>query len=184
MLQSEGGEPLTQTVYLRVSSKHLILASAMFRKMLDSDQFSEGRTLHSNGNLIIPLPDDSEALIILMYIVHGMTNLVPRKVTLDTLTKLAILIDYYQLHVAVGLVSGTWIADQKQRSFPKSYVPEVIPWLYISWVFLMEDEFTQLTRILQYESDDRLEDIIGKDLLIPAPIVGEYESFILTGTSC
>lgn len=93
--QLEGEGPLTQTVYLRVSSKHLILASAMFRKMLGSDQFFEGRTLHSNGNLVIPLSDDSEALIILMYIVHGMTNLVPRKVTLDTLTKLAILIDYY-----------------------------------------------------------------------------------------
>ncbi len=117
--QSEGAEPLTQTVYLRVSSKHLILASAMFRNMLSSDKFSEGQGLHSKGSLIIRLPDDSEAPITLMYIVHGMTKAVPRKVTLNTLTKLAILINYYQLHEPVEFVSDLWIADLKQKFFRK-----------------------------------------------------------------
>ncbi|KAL5346669.1 hypothetical protein ACLOAV_008376 [Pseudogymnoascus australis] len=173
--QSEGGEPLTQKVYLRVSSKHLILASAMFRNMLSSDKFSEGQGLHSKGSLIIRLPDDSEALITLMYIVHGMTKAVPRKVTLDTLTKLAILVNYYQMHEAVGFVSDMWIADLKQESFPESFDPEVLPWLFISWVFSMRHEYAQLTRILEYESDDRLEDNIDNNLFIPASIINRIQ---------
>ena len=168
-----GGEPLTQTVCLRVSSKHLILASAMFRNMLSSDKFSEGQDLHSKGSLIIRLPDDPEALITLMHIVHGMTRAVPRKVTLDTLTRLAILVNYYQLHEAVEIFSDMWVTDLKQKSFPTSYDSEVIPWLFISWVFLMRDEFAQLTRILENEGDDRWEDNIGKNLFIPASIISE-----------
>ncbi|KFY67656.1 hypothetical protein V496_01480 [Pseudogymnoascus sp. VKM F-4515 (FW-2607)] len=173
--QSEGGEPLTKSVYLRVSSKHLIVASAVFDKMLGSDQFSEGQTLHSSGNLVMPLSDDSEALIILMHIVHVMTNSVPREVTLDTLTKLAILIDYYQLHEAVGFVSELWIADLKQKSFPRSLDAEVIPWLFISRVFSMKYEYAQLTQILEYESDDRLEDNIDNNLPIPASIIDRIQ---------
>lgn len=133
----------------------------------------EGCGLHSEGTLVIPLSDDSNALIILMYIVHGMTKKVPRNVTLDTLTKLAILVNYYQLHEAVGFFSETWIGDLKQKSFPKSLDAEVIPWLFISRVFSMNHEYAQLTQILEYESDDRLEDNIDNNLPIPASIISE-----------
>lgn len=145
----------------------------MFRNMLSSDTFSEGQDLRSKGSLIIRLPDDPEALITLMYIVHGITRRVPRKVTLGTLTKLATLINYYQLHEAVEIFSDIWLADLKQKSFPTNYDSEVIPWLFISWVFLKRDEFAQLTRILVNESDDRWEDDIGKNILIPASIISE-----------
>ncbi|KFY30484.1 hypothetical protein V493_01874 [Pseudogymnoascus sp. VKM F-4281 (FW-2241)] len=177
-LQSEGVhlQPRsTQTDYLRVSSKHLILASAMFRTMLSSDKFVEGQRLRSDGNLVMRLSDDSEALIILMNTIHGITKSIPRKVTLETLTELAILINYYQLHEVVGLASEMWIADLKQKSFPTCYVPEVINWLFISWVFLMRDEFARLTRILELESDDRLEDKISKSRFIPASIISRIQ---------
>ncbi|KFY53145.1 hypothetical protein V496_07855 [Pseudogymnoascus sp. VKM F-4515 (FW-2607)] len=182
--ETAGGKPLTPTVYLRVSSKHLILASAMFRNMLSSDKFSEGQDLRSKGNLIIRLPDDAEVLITLMYIVHGITRRVPRKITLDTLTKLATLINYYQLHEAVEIFSDMWLADLKQKSFPTSYDSEVIPWLFVSWVFLMRDEFAQLTRILVNESDDRWEDDIGKNLLIPASIINEIQEHRIEAIGC
>jgi hypothetical protein len=163
----------TRTIYLRVSSRHLILASAMFRTMLSSDKFSEGRSLHSEGNLIIKLPDDPAALIILMYIVHGMTRKVPRHVPLDTLARLASLVSYYQLHEAVELFSDTWIANLKQKAFPRTRVPDAIPWLFVSWVFQKENEFEKITRILEHESDDRLEENVDESFLIPASIVSE-----------
>jgi hypothetical protein len=166
-------------VYLRVSSKHLILASTYFRTMLGPTEYPEGRTLHSEGNVLIPLPDDdSRALAILMYIVHGMTRKVPRHVTLRTLTTLAGLVNYYQLHEAVELFSDTWIANLEE-GLPGSNLNVVLQWLFISWVFQKGDKFKKMSRILERESDDRLEDGVDESIPIPASIISELTCFKL-----
>jgi len=166
-------EPLaleyTFNVYLRVSSKHLILSSDMFRKMLGSDTFRESGVLRSNGSFHLELSDDPEALIMLMYIVHGMTRKVPRDIPLDTLVEFAVLVNYYKVHESVELFSDIWISNLKTKSFPNSYNPEeVLSWLFISWVFEKADDFEKLTRILIYESDDKLPEHV-KHVNIPIP---------------
>jgi hypothetical protein len=139
----------TQTVYLRVSFRNLILASAMFNSMLLSDTFPEGRDLRSKGSLVIKLSDDAEALIILMYIVHGMTRKVRRNIPLFTLAKLAELVNYYQLHEVVEIFSDSWVANLERTLSLKSYDPELVPpWLFISWVFRKGDQFEKMTQIL------------------------------------
>ena len=165
----------TLTVYLRVSSRHLILASAMFNSMLNSDTFSEGRTLRSEGNLVVKLSDDPEALTVLMHIVHGMTRKVPRNVPLHTLADLANLVNYYKLHEAVELFSDTWVTGLRQKLPLESYDPEVLlRWFFISWVFQKGYDFKKMTRILICEGDDRLEDNVDNERIpIPASIMRE-----------
>jgi len=94
-------------VHMRVSSKHLILASPTFRSMLGPG-FEEGQRLRIEGSTELALGDDDpDAFEILLNIIHGLTRKVPRSVTLDMLTKLAVLINYYQMHEAVELFSDT-----------------------------------------------------------------------------
>lgn len=174
--EAERELPSSKVVYLWVSSKHLILTSAIFKTMLSPDTFFEGRSLQHRGNVVIPLEDDPNSLVILMNIIHGMTRKVPRTVTLDTLTMLAHLVSYYHLHEVVELFSDTWIANLKHKSFPTSYSPEVIPWLFISWVFKKGNEFEKLTCILEHESDGKLQediDSINKNFLIPHLVVSK-----------
>jgi len=45
---------------------------------------------------------DEEALLILMNIIHGHTQEVPRTVDLELLTRMAEIVDYYELHEASG----------------------------------------------------------------------------------
>ena len=143
----------------------------MFKAMLGSNTFAEGNTLRSQGNLTMQLPDDPEALIILMYIVHGITRKVPRNVPLNTLTELAKLVDYYCLHEAVELFSDTWVANLKEKAFPKSYNPEVVSWLFISWVFHKGDAFERMTQAMICECDDKsLNDIEHENIPIPPSI--------------
>ena len=177
--QEEPARDYTMTVYLRVSSRHLILASAMFKAMLSSDTFPEGRTLRSEGSLVIKLSDDLDALIILMYTVHGITRKVPRNIPLYFLADLAHLVNYYNLHEAVELFSDTWVAWTRQNLTLNSYDPEVVlRWLFISWVFQKGDDFEKMTRILIRESDDGLEDDIKDEQVpIPASIIGGYQKF-------
>ncbi len=83
--------------HVRVSSKHLILASPVFKRILQPS-FKEGQEVSSQGYIELPLPDDDPApLLILLHLIHGRIRKVPRTVDLGMLTNLAILVDKYEL---------------------------------------------------------------------------------------
>lgn len=74
----------------KVSSKHLTLASPYFKKMLEGP--------YKEANL--PCPEvtieefDSEALKILLNIIHGKNSNIPRFLSLDMLAKVSEWVDY------------------------------------------------------------------------------------------
>lgn len=81
------------TCHFRVSSQCIIIASPVFRAMLQGG-FKESLTLKSTGELRLQLPDDDpDSFTILLDILHHHTKKVPRLVSLSRLTKLAILIN-------------------------------------------------------------------------------------------
>lgn len=179
-LTSRETKPRVEKVQMRASSKHLILASSTFRISLGSDTFSEGRILRTEGSLVIPLPDeDPDAMIILLNIIHGLSSKVPRRVDLNMLSKLAVAVNYRQMHEAVELWSDTWIENLKRdEGLPGSYIPEILlPWLFIFWVFRKDEDFRNMSQILQRESDDKLENEVGTVSVgpyIPASIIREF----------
>jgi hypothetical protein len=170
-LGGESWETESSTVdcHFLISSKHMILASSVFKAMLQGD-FSEGLKLRATGELELPLPDDDpDAFVILLNIIHGHNRKVPRLVDLSLLIRIAILVDKYQMLERVEIFSDMWI-DELQGSkngIPKSLTPDVLSWLSISWVFNKADPFRQLTRILAMEGDD---DMGGEKLqVLPIP---------------
>ncbi|KAH7363900.1 hypothetical protein BKA65DRAFT_446423 [Rhexocercosporidium sp. MPI-PUGE-AT-0058] len=153
-------KPNVEKVQMRVSSKHLILASPTFRTSLGSGTYPEGRTLQSEGHLVIPLPDDDpDVMIILMNIIHGHSSEVPRRLDLSMLSKIAIAVNHRRMHEAVGIWSETWIENLKRdEGLPSSYTPDaVLSWLFIFWVFREAEGFRNMSGILVRESDGSLE---------------------------
>ncbi|KAL8907443.1 MAG: hypothetical protein Q9207_001413 [Kuettlingeria erythrocarpa] len=64
----------SQIFHVRVSPKHLILASPVFKRMLQIS-FKEGQQLSSQGHTELPLPDDNPAaLLVLLNLIHGNTR--------------------------------------------------------------------------------------------------------------
>jgi BTB/POZ domain len=107
-------------VGIRASSRHLILASAYFRRMLKG-AWIESNTLQSEGYLRIEETDlDSSALRILMDIIHGRTRRVPKALSLEMLAKIAIIVDYYECHEVVEVFSRMWIKELKE-TVPGTY---------------------------------------------------------------
>jgi hypothetical protein len=45
-------------IRMLVSSRHLMLASPVFKAMLQYSNFKEGEELHANGRAEVPMPDD------------------------------------------------------------------------------------------------------------------------------
>ncbi|CZR60537.1 uncharacterized protein PAC_10433 [Phialocephala subalpina] len=143
---------LNQPVHMRVSSRHLMLASPVFAAMLDRNKFKEGVTLHSEGSVDIELPDDDpDAFIVLLNLVHGHTRMVPRKTTLFILTQIAVLINKYHMLEVAEFFSDMWIRRLSKRGLPDrydGYRQEVMSWLFISWVFEKPKIFKPMTMVL------------------------------------
>lgn len=159
-------------VHMRVSSKHLILASPTFRSMLGPN-FEEGQRLRIEGSTDIALGDDDpDAFEILLNIIHGLTRKVPRTVSLEMLTKISVLVNYYQMQEVVELFSDTWIEHLAREGLPVSHGPEAVSWLLIAWVFHKPLEFRAVSRAIELGCDEKLEDEFDETFPIPPPVIG------------
>ncbi|KAE9378231.1 hypothetical protein N431DRAFT_435404 [Stipitochalara longipes BDJ] len=163
-----------EKVRMLVSSKHMRVASPVFRAMLQQKNFKEGRELSSKGGLELPLPDDDAiAMIVLLDVIHGRNRRVPRKIDLDLVNRISILVDKYQMAEAVGMVSDVWI-DNLRNDIPKEYDPNVIEvhrWLAISWVFGRGDVFKTITKLVQCNCYSDLEFRLEDNLPIPKTVI-------------
>jgi len=180
---SQETKPRVEQVQMRVSSKHLILASSTFRISLGSDTYSEGRILKVEGTLALPLPDeDPDVMIILLNIIHGLSSKVPRRVDLNMLTRLTVAVNHRHMHETVELWSDTWIENLKRdEELPGNYTPEIVlSWLFIFWVFRKDEGFRKMSQILETECDQSLESELGAVYVgphIPASIISEFATW-------
>jgi hypothetical protein len=130
---NENKEDRATDIHMLVSSKHMKLASRVFKAML-SNNFSEGHALHSSGKLELPLPDDDPAAFkILLNIIHGQPRVVPHQVGLTLCSRLAATIDKYELHEVVEVFSDIWMKHLR-NGLPESSTPDLLQWLLIAWV--------------------------------------------------
>ncbi|OAX79630.1 hypothetical protein ACJ72_06047 [Emergomyces africanus] len=156
-----------QEVLIRASSRHLILASSVFRAMLQR-KFSESDALHKSGSVEIPLPDDDpDAFLILLNIIHARMRKVPIELDIDTYTQVAVLADKYDIHEAVDIFSNFWFEKLKD-TIPQTYTEDIPGWICICWVFNRPEEFKHVTRLALRQGRQNI--AIG-DLPIPASIV-------------
>ncbi|KAL4765141.1 uncharacterized protein BDW70DRAFT_156292 [Aspergillus foveolatus] len=154
-----------RTLRIKASSKHLTLAFPYFRRMLSSG-FREGTELRNNGQVEI---DTEEArtvpFLLLMLIVHSRTKHVPMAVSLEMLTDIAVLVDYYECYDAVEVFANLWIAGL-EKDVPLCSTPvdngavskKALSWLFISWVFRKKSIFERMTKFLLCYSKDKISD--------------------------
>ena len=162
-------EDLYQAVRIRVSSKHLTLASPVFRTMFKA-KHKEGLNLYSQGHAELRLPDDNPAaLLVILHLIHGQTRKVPRKVDLWMLTELAILVDKYELLESVEMVLDHWLQNL-ESTIPRTLNNDLLPWICISWVFKKPEIFKKTTKIAQMESEGLIEE---NQLPIPESVLSK-----------
>ncbi|KAL4964968.1 uncharacterized protein BDV14DRAFT_200506 [Aspergillus stella-maris] len=162
---AEPGEP---HIVLRVSSKHLALASPHFKRMFKS-QFREGTVLRSTGGLELPIRQpNGVAFLLLMIVIHCPTRHVPREITKGMLTDIAVLVDYYECHAAVEFFSDLWISAIENNKEYNAH--EFQDWVLISWVFSKPGIFRNSTRNLVETCDG----VIASDMLpFPSDLIEE-----------
>ncbi|KAF4964779.1 hypothetical protein FSARC_7378 [Fusarium sarcochroum] len=155
-------------VEFRVSSRHLSLASPVFRAMLES-KFKESQPNDQGLYEIQASEWDAEALVILLDIIHGQHRDVPKHISAETLAQVAILVDYYGCHEIMELVFTAWVS---LMGSPDDFVKkDPSRWLFISWVFRQDQLFATATRmLLLYDNGNCV-----ADLPIPQPILDKID---------
>ncbi|KAJ5041072.1 uncharacterized protein L3040_005626 [Drepanopeziza brunnea f. sp. 'multigermtubi'] len=172
----------TREITMRVSSKHLGLASPVFKSMFSEGMF-EGEKLMVGEETVVAMDGDAQVWEVLMNVVHGRIRMVPVQVTLEMLDGLAILVDKYQMLEVVEMFVKSWM-PQLKTSIPRSLTPELLSWLRIAWVFRLPREFKHGTRIAQLEANGRL-GYEGDERPLPLPdhILDEIERHRQKGIS-
>ncbi|KAI9048631.1 hypothetical protein LZ554_007463 [Drepanopeziza brunnea f. sp. 'monogermtubi'] len=169
-------------VDMLVSSKHLSLASPVFKAMLQGS-FRESQILHSTGKVEVPLPEDNPAHFeILLNLIHGRPKRVPTEVDLVTLTGLAILVDKYQLADVVDLYKSLWAQNLKD-TFPEIYMSnmEMLSWLTFAWVFKLPEEFQTVTKTASQMCSGKMRIPQGLNLPIPDELLTRIDSLRING---
>jgi hypothetical protein len=130
---------------LKVSSRHLALASRVFNTKL---QFGSSKsTRQADGRVHLRLAEGfgAEAITIVMNAIHSRGSKVPKTVDVETLAQIAFFVDRFQLLDAVEVYAERWIS-KLENSLPSAYNRDLILWLYISHVFRQPDIFKAATK--------------------------------------
>ena len=130
---------------LRLSSKHLMLASPYIRDMY-SGAWKESTRRDEDGLLSWHVGDlfDPGALTIVMNIIHGLNHKIPRSVDLELLARMAVITDYLECHESMDVFSTIWI-NGLRSSIPSIYCRELILWIMVSSVFRDQEAFGSAT---------------------------------------
>ncbi|KAG6001424.1 hypothetical protein E4U43_001322 [Claviceps pusilla] len=112
------------SVRFKVSSKHLILASPVFKAMLcghwkesilltKMGRTQDTRTSNSQDGALPEITTtqwDKRAFLILLNIFHGRNHSVPVRVDLHVLVNISIMVDYYKCHDSTAFFASLWMA--------------------------------------------------------------------------
>ncbi|CAN9310370.1 unnamed protein product [Alternaria sp. RS040] len=125
--------PVGSVLYC-VSSRHLILASPVFRKMLSPDGFREGYKKPDGRYYIVAEDWEEEAFLIFLNMLHLRGRKIPRYANLELLAKVGILIDYYDCEDAVESFTNRWV-ESFNGDVPSEYCRDLLLHIWVSYVF-------------------------------------------------
>lgn len=135
-------------VRLKVSSRHLGLASKHFR-----NKFRYDNPVEADGRVHVTLGGyDPKAVIVVMDAVHGRGRKVPRAVDLELLAKIAVFVDAFKFHEAVEVYAERWF-EGLDGALPTKYGRDLVLWIYVSYVFRQHEVFKKASNVAILQSD-------------------------------
>lgn len=158
----------TSPVRFRLSSRHLISASPYFKAMLTGPWEENASRAHSLRT-VSATGWDENALKLLMDIIHGNSQNIPRSIDLDLLAKVAVLVDYYKCYDVVKFYSDTWIGGLGGFIEYPPYSRNTVLVLFVSCVFFQPGTFQDMTHQAMLETQGPLQLL---DLPFPGGLIG------------
>ncbi|KAI1804862.1 hypothetical protein F4811DRAFT_255904 [Daldinia bambusicola] len=171
---SDQSTSTSSEVKFRVSSKHLCLASEYFKRLLRGP-WKEATSISEDGLRHVDAYHwDEEAMLTLMQIIHGRNYQLPWRPTLESLAKIAVLVDYYKCYEAVSLWAvKCWSFINVSNVFGR----DTILGMLVGQVFEDFRLFDKATRVAMKECPGKLP-TLGLPLTTTAEIRCEAEEVL------
>lgn len=154
---------------LRINSQFLRYASKVFRAMFGPD-WREGRRISNELPAEVALPnDDADAMRIICCIIHHRNNLIPPLPTTKKVLQIAIVVDKYDLTVALKFVMLEWL--RKPRN--KLGIVEVGDLLAAAFLLNIHDMLVAYAKMLVLDYSESYRGILDDELIgqvLPASI--------------
>jgi hypothetical protein len=131
---NDGNGNEASRIRFRLSSRHLISASPYFRRML-TGPWKENASRADRLYKVTASDWSEDAFKLLMDIVHGNSQNVPRSINLELLAKIAVMVDYYKCYDVVKFYSDTWIEGLGNAMKVTNYSRDFVLVLFVSCVF-------------------------------------------------
>lgn len=156
---------------IKVSAKHMMLASPVFKIMLTGD-WKERQTYRETGAVEVTADGwDLEAFLILLRLIHGYNYEVQRKVSLEMLAKVAIIADFYGCKEILHIMGEIWVSSLDEE-IPAKYCRDLLLWVWISWFFELPALFEESTSRAMMTAEAWIK---GWGLPIPKNVLGKLE---------
>jgi len=131
------------------------LVSSYFGKMFKQG-FSEATpNAHDGRYHVSAVGFHPEAMEHLLNITHIKTGAIPHDIDFAMLFHVAVIIDYYDMREAMACYTTRWIKKVRggnRSRVPKEYGLLVMLWIFVSWVFGLEDTFGDMTAVVLTKS--------------------------------
>ncbi|KAL6919029.1 hypothetical protein ACHAPO_004142 [Fusarium lateritium] len=145
--------PVDSEVRMRVSSRHLILASQTFKAMLEGP-WSEGASSSQSVRQINTSEWDAMAFAIVLDIIHGRHRGIPEDMTLGLVTRIATIVDYYGFHEALYVYRKSWLSENLEVKAPTDELSDAsLLCLYAAWVFSDKVTMSSMARLVLLYSE-------------------------------
>lgn len=134
------------TAHYYVSSQHLQLASPWFKRAMTKETWTESKP--KDGHYQVVAHDwDEHVFLTLLNIFHLRTKNVPRVMSLESLAKMGVLVDYYECGEAIEMFTATWIDEVKKIAIPSIYCRNLVLWIWIAWIFDLPNHFQNASAV-------------------------------------
>ena len=162
--------PEGSVLYL-VSSRHLMLASPVFKAALSPGTWSEG-CKQADGRYHITADDwEEEAFLLFMNMLHLRSPQIPKSVSLELMAKIEILVDYYNCASAVEFFTAVWMNKIYGDKMEGEYCRESILLLWVFYLFGSKDCVALLVEIMTFYCNESKLRTLG--LPIPQSLSGK-----------
>ncbi|KAL3605357.1 hypothetical protein FPOAC2_00301 [Fusarium poae] len=152
-LYRTGVSPVDSEVRMRVSSRHLILASRTFQSMLEGP-WSEGTSSPQSLRQIDASEWDAMAFAIVLDIIHGRHLEIPVNMSLGLVARVSTVVDYYQCHEALHVYRQSWLSENKEVKAPMDRLcSAALLCLYAAWVFSDKTTISNMARLTLLHSE-------------------------------
>ncbi|KAJ4060463.1 hypothetical protein NW761_002509 [Fusarium oxysporum] len=85
---------------------------------------------------------NADALLVVLNVIHGINDQVPRELSVEFLAEIASIVNYYHCQRAMQFAGEVW--QLRMYTFPSRYGMRCIVWLSIAWAFGWEEFFDKL----------------------------------------